>query len=70
MYMYITLDHECGVLGYIVAERTPPPPPLPHCRFETGRMLIEARQNQVRHKEHFLAVQAQRDRAEFERVLQ
>lgn len=32
-------------------------------------MLIEARQEQIHHKEHFLAVQAQRDREEFERVL-
>ena len=32
-------------------------------------MLIEARQQQVHNKEHFLAVQAQRDREEFNRVL-
>ena len=32
-------------------------------------MLREARKDQVRNKEHFLAVQAARDRAEFERVL-
>eukprot|EP00794_Sanderia_malayensis_P011169 gene11169-12343_t len=32
-------------------------------------MLKEARQEQVQNKEHFLAVQAARDRAEFERVL-
>lgn len=38
-------------------------------RAETERMLIEARQEQIHHKEHFLAVQAQRDRDEFDRVL-
>jgi hypothetical protein len=32
-------------------------------------MLKEARERQVKDKEHFLAVQAARDRAEFERVL-
>ena len=32
-------------------------------------MLKHAREEQVRNKEHFLAVQAARDRAEFERVL-
>lgn len=32
-------------------------------------MLKRARQEQVYNKEHFLAVQAARDRAEFERVL-
>ncbi|XP_068732086.1 cilia- and flagella-associated protein 45-like [Montipora capricornis] len=36
---------------------------------ETEQMLREARKDQVRNKEHFLAVQAARDRAEFERVL-
>ena len=32
-------------------------------------MLIDARADQMAQKEHFLAVQAQRERAEFERVL-
>jgi hypothetical protein len=32
-------------------------------------MLIKARNQQVQHKEHFLAVQAAQDRKEFERVL-
>lgn len=32
-------------------------------------MLRAAREVQVKNKEHFLAVQAARDRAEFERVL-
>jgi hypothetical protein len=32
-------------------------------------MLKEARKRQVKDKEHFLAVQAARDRTEFERVL-
>ena len=40
-----------------------------HCRAETEEMLRNARAEQVRNKEHFLAVQAQRDRTEFERVL-
>lgn len=31
--------------------------------------LIQARSQQMQQKEHFLAVQAQRERAEFERVL-
>ena len=44
------------------------PPPTPH-RAATEDMLIKARQDQIHHKEHFLAVQAQRDREEFERVL-
>ena len=39
------------------------------CRSSTEQMLIKARQDQIHHKEHFLAVQAQRDREEFERVL-
>lgn len=38
-------------------------------RAETEQMLKEARERQVKDKEHFLAVQAARDRAEFERVL-
>lgn len=41
----------------------------PAYRAETEQMLIKARQDQIHHKEHFLAVQAQRDRDEFERVL-
>ena len=32
-------------------------------------MLKDARERQVKDKRHFLAVQAARDRAEFERVL-
>ena len=32
-------------------------------------MLIEARHQQIQHKDHFLAVEAQRDREEFNRVL-
>lgn len=36
---------------------------------EMNAMLRNARLEQVAQKEHFLAVQAQRDRAEFERVL-
>lgn len=39
------------------------------CRADTDSMLRVARDEQIRSKEHFLAVQAQRDRAEFERVL-
>lgn len=35
----------------------------------TEEMLRRAREDQVKNKEHFLAVQAARDRAEFERVL-
>lgn len=35
----------------------------------TEAMLIQARANQMSQKEHFMAVQAQRERAEFERVL-
>lgn len=35
----------------------------------TEEMLRKAREDQVKNKEHFLAVQAGRDRAEFERVL-
>ncbi|XP_030834284.1 cilia- and flagella-associated protein 45 [Strongylocentrotus purpuratus] len=38
-------------------------------KAETEFMLKEAREVQVQNKEHFLAVQAQRERAEFERVL-
>ncbi|XP_072165777.1 cilia- and flagella-associated protein 45-like [Diadema setosum] len=38
-------------------------------KAETEQMLKEAREVQVQNKEHFLAVQAQRERAEFERVL-
>ena len=39
------------------------------CRAETENMLIEARHQQIQHKDHFLAVEAQRDREEFNRVL-
>lgn len=39
-------------------------------RATTEEMLKAARQEQVMNKEHFLAVQAARDRAEFERVLE
>lgn len=38
-------------------------------KAETEVMLIEARKNQMQQKEHYLAVQAQRERNEFERVL-
>ncbi|CAH1796262.1 unnamed protein product [Owenia fusiformis] len=38
-------------------------------KAETEAMLKVARSNQMEQKEHFLAVQAQRERAEFERVL-
>ncbi|XP_033758480.1 cilia- and flagella-associated protein 45-like isoform X2 [Pecten maximus] len=38
-------------------------------KAETECMLIEARAKQMNQKEHFLAVQAQRERVEFERVL-
>ena len=36
----------------------------------TEEHLKQARADQVQHKEHFLAVQAARDRTEFDRVLQ
>lgn len=39
-------------------------------RAQTEQMLKEARERQVKDKEHFLAVQAARERAEFERVLE
>lgn len=39
------------------------------CRAMTEDMLKKAREDQVMHKEHFLAVQAQRDRAQFEKIL-
>ncbi|XP_002738957.1 cilia- and flagella-associated protein 45-like [Saccoglossus kowalevskii] len=39
-------------------------------KAETEKMLKDAREIQVMNKEHFLAVQAARERAEFERVLQ
>lgn len=38
-------------------------------RIRTEAMLKAAREDQVKNKEHFLAVQAARDRTEFERVL-
>ncbi|XP_052804822.1 cilia- and flagella-associated protein 45-like isoform X2 [Mya arenaria] len=38
-------------------------------KAETEAMLIDARKNQMNQKEHYLAVQAQRERNEFERVL-
>ena len=37
---------------------------------ETEAMLKAARAQQMEQKEHFLAVQAQRERGDFERVLQ
>jgi hypothetical protein len=40
-----------------------------HLKHQTEQELKEAREHQVQNKEHFLAVQAQQDRAEFERVL-
>ena len=41
----------------------------PICRASNEAALKIARQDQIYDKEHFLAVQAARDRAEFERVL-
>ena len=38
-------------------------------KASTEAMLIDARKNQMQQKEHYLAVQAQRERNEFERVL-
>jgi len=38
-------------------------------KADTESMLISARKNQMQQKEHYLAVQAQRERNEFERVL-
>ena len=38
-------------------------------QVETEAMLRDARQQQMAQKEHFLAVEAQRERADFERVL-
>lgn len=38
-------------------------------RAETERMLIDARHQQIQHRDHFLAVEALRDREEFNRVL-
>ncbi len=38
-------------------------------KAETEAMLKKARAEQMEQKEHFLAVQAQRERADFERVL-
>lgn len=38
-------------------------------KAEVEAMLIDARKNQMQQKEHYLAVQAQRERNEFERVL-
>ena len=38
-------------------------------KAETEQMLKIAREEQVQNKEHFLAVQAKRERHEFERVL-
>jgi hypothetical protein len=38
-------------------------------KAEVEAMLQEARSQQRTHKEHYLAVQAQRERADFERVL-
>lgn len=40
-----------------------------HKKAVMEAMLIDARADQMAQKEHFLAVQAQRERAEFERVL-
>ena len=39
-------------------------------RAQTEDMLKLARKDQIQNKEHFLAVQAAQDRAEFERVLE
>ena len=39
-------------------------------RTQTEEMLKQARADQVQHKKHFLAVQAARDRAEFDQVLE
>ena len=39
-------------------------------RTQTEELLKQARADQVQHKKHFLAVQAARDRAEFDQVLQ
>ncbi|XP_064407345.1 cilia- and flagella-associated protein 45-like [Halichondria panicea] len=39
-------------------------------KADTEHMLIDSRNRQIQNKEHLLAMQAQRDRTEFERVLQ
>ena len=39
-------------------------------KADNDRLLKEARQQQINDKEHFLSLQAQRDRSEFSRVLQ
>ena len=56
-------NKEVKMLCCYVASDTFPP------RAETEKSLRIAREEQVKDKEHFLAVQAQRDRMEFERVL-
>lgn len=38
-------------------------------RADTEASLRKAREEQIKHRDHFMAVEAQRDRAEFERVL-
>ena len=58
---FILMQSTCGCLYVHFCQ--------PHRRAETEEMLRNARAEQVRNKEHFLAVQAQRDRTEFERVL-
>ena len=39
-------------------------------KADNDKQLKEARQQQINDKEHFLSLQAQRDRAEFSRVLE
>ena len=61
--MYIGM-HVC-MYGHIVKV-----PFLLIIRAQTEEMLKQARADQVQHKKHFLAVQAARDRAEFDQVLE
>jgi len=39
-------------------------------KAQMDNMMKKARTEQIQSKEHFMAVQAQRERVEFERVLQ
>ena len=39
-------------------------------KMQTAEEMRQARESQIRNKEHYLAVEAAKDRAEFERVLQ
>ena len=68
--VYITLLPLCTCVTLLYNPSPPSSSPSPpSLRAETEASLCRAREEQIQHRDHFLAVEAHRDRTEFERVL-